>query len=153
MGGVGAAVHVVPDYPVIVVGTLCVSDYQGARPFVAPRSFGGHSEGLRWRMPVGCPRLEEPYRSSGRVCGYLPQRRKVVHYPEGATVGGDDKIVVLYFKVVDGHHGQVLLQRLPPVSAVEGYPHAVFRACVKQPILLRVFPDNAGEVVGGDPPR
>ena len=58
----------------------------------------------------------------------LLERREIIQYPEGATVGRRQKITALNEKVIYRRDGQVSLQRLPVCAIVPGEENSPLRA-------------------------
>ena len=59
-------------------------------------------------------------------------------------------IIVLDNQIVDGDHGQVILQPLPVCAIIQRDEDAGFSADIEQARLLRVFAHAAGNLSGGE---
>src|SRR5579875_257295 len=81
---------------------------------------------------------------------YLAQRRDVIQYPERASMRSSDEIVVLDGQVVNGHDGQIALQRLPVRAIIKRDEDAYLGSGIEQAAALRVFANDARESVLGN---
>ena len=57
-----------------------------------------------------------------------------------------DQVVVLDDEIVNRHHREIALQRLPRVAVIERHVDAELAARIEEAAPRRVLPDNANEV-------
>ena len=80
----------------------------------------------------------------------LVQRCEVVENPERPSVRGHDQIMIFDDQIIDRHHWQVPLQRLPGDTVVKRDIDAGFRTGIEQTTSPWVLTDDACKIMVWD---
>ena len=107
----------------------------------------------RPRNSVGPARREQARFVTVARLGKLADDVQVVEYPDRAAVRAGDQVVPLDFDVVNGSHGQVCLERLPPATVVKRNINSELGAGVKQARAFVVLTNHPRVVIPGYPVR